>query len=149
MSMVRKQIETTKSPDVAFAYVDDYQSVPDWMFGVSSFVPVDPAKTSGLGATFTTEMKLGPKALKSTVEVTEWVENERLLLTSIEGFDVTTGWSFSPSANGGTTIDITFEYNFPGGLAGRALAAVVEPAVAQAVKQTESALRERLESAAA
>ncbi|WP_026918250.1 SRPBCC family protein [Gordonia shandongensis] len=148
MPSVRHQARSSRPRAEVFAYVDDHTNVPDWMFGITSFVARDPSQTSGLGATYDAVMKIGPKSLSSTVQVTEWVENERIVLTSIAGFDVSTGWRFADGDDGQTVLDVNFDYTLPGGLAGRALAAIIEPVVGQAVRQTESALRANVEGAA-
>ncbi|GAA2388252.1 MULTISPECIES: SRPBCC family protein [Gordonia] len=145
MPGVRQTVTTEASRDRVFAYVDDYRNVPSWMFGVTRFTPVTD-HTSGLGATYEACMKIGPKNLTSTLRVTEWVENECVVLTSIAGFDVRTGWRFADGADGQTLVDVNFDYDLPGGLAGRALGAIIEPVVGQAVRQTEAALRAAVES---
>ncbi len=127
----------------AFAYVDDYRTVSTWMFGIRSFQPVSDI-VRGLGATYAAEMQIGPKTLRSTLRVTEWIENETLTLSSIEGFSTQSTWSFSDADGGGTRLDVEFAYKFPGGFAGRALGAMVEPVVGQAIRQTDSSLRRSL-----
>lgn len=129
----------------AFAYVDDYRTVPTWMFGIRSFDPVGDV-THGLGATYAAAMQIGPKTLRSTLEVTEWVENETLTLSSVDGFATTSTWSFTDAPDGGTRLDVRFAYTFPGGLAGRAVGAIVEPVVGQAIRYTESTLRRELQT---
>ncbi|ALG86908.1 SRPBCC family protein [Gordonia phthalatica] len=146
MPGVRQTVTTGAPREHVFAYVDDYRNVPDWMFGVTKFTPIT-EQTSGLGATYDAIMKIGPKNLKSTLKVTEWVENEVVVLSSIDGFDVETGWRFSSDGDQ-TLVDVNFDYNLPGGLAGRALGALIEPVVGQAVKQTEQALRAAVETSA-
>jgi uncharacterized membrane protein len=127
----------------AFAYVDDYRTVPKWMFGIRSFRPVGDVNR-GLGATYAAEMQIGPKTLRSTLRVTEWIEGTSLTLSSVEGFSTTSTWSFADTEDGGTQLRVRFEYAFPGGLAGRALGAVVEPVVGQAIRYTETSLRKQL-----
>ncbi|WP_373453691.1 SRPBCC family protein [Rhodococcus sp. 06-235-1A] len=134
------------SRDAAFAYMDDFRNVPQWMFGITRFEPTSEV-TSGLGARYDATMQIGPKALTSVVHVTEWVQNERLTLESVEGLSNSSTWSFSDTADGGTRLDVVFRYSLPGGIAGKVLAAVVEPVVGQAIKHTESTLRSRLEAA--
>lgn len=129
----------------AFAYVDDYRTVPQWMFGIRSFEPVGDI-TRGLGATYAAEMQIGPKTLRSMLRVTEWIENETLTLSSVEGFSTTSTWSFADTDDGGTRLDVEFAYTFPGGLAGRALGALVEPVVGQAIRYTETTLRRELQA---
>ncbi|MGA9872055.1 MAG: SRPBCC family protein [Rhodococcus sp. (in: high G+C Gram-positive bacteria)] len=129
----------------AFAYVDDYRTVPQWMFGIRSFEPVGDI-TRGLGATYAAEMQIGPKTLRSMLRVTEWIENETLTLSSVEGFSTTSTWSFADTDDGGTRLDVEFAYTFPGGLAGRALGVLVEPVVGQAIRYTETTLRRELQA---
>ena len=148
MPGVRQTLTTEALRHAVFAYVEDYRSVPDWMFGVTHFRPVTD-HVSGLGATYDACMKIGPKSLKSTLRVTEWVENEIVVLRSIAGFDVETGWRFTDGEGGLTVVDVNFDYRLPGGLAGRALGSLIEPVVGQAVKHTESALRAAVEGAPA
>ena len=47
-------------------------------------------------------------------------------------------------ANPGTEVQVEFEYKLPGGLGGRALGAILEPFVGQAIKQTDGNLRSQL-----
>ncbi|GAA4677292.1 SRPBCC family protein [Gordonia humi] len=136
---------TTHAPrEKVFAYVDDPENVPEWMFGVTKFAPRG-GRSRGLGAVYDATMKIGPKALDSTLEVTLWTQDSELILSSIAGFDVTTRWRFSDGDDGSTTVDVHFDYNLPGGLAGRALAKIIEPIVGQAVRQTEHAIRSAVE----
>ncbi|MGV8874219.1 MAG: SRPBCC family protein [Rhodococcus sp. (in: high G+C Gram-positive bacteria)] len=134
------------SRQAAFAYLDDFRNVPQWMFGITRFEPRSEI-TSGLGATYDATMQIGPKALTSVVHVTEWVPDERLTLESVEGLSNSSTWSFSDAADGRTRLDVIFRYSLPGGIAGRLLGAVVEPVVGQAIRHTESTLRSQLEAA--
>jgi len=123
-------------------YVNTYANVPQYMFGITRFDPVT-EHTSGLGATFAAEMNVGPKTLKSTVETQEWVEGELIRLVSVDGFPANTTWRFADT-EGGTEVQVEFEYKLPGGLGGRALGAILEPFVGQAIKQTDGNLRSQL-----
>lgn len=146
MPVIEHSAITDSPRDRAFAYVDDYRTVPKWMFGIRSFEPIGDID-HGLGARFAAEMQIGPKTLRSTLEVTEWIENETLTLSSVEGLSTTSTWSFADTEDGGTRLDVEFAYSFPGGLAGRALGAIVEPVVGQAIRHTETSLRKGLLSA--
>ncbi|MGB2948915.1 MAG: SRPBCC family protein [Rhodococcus sp. (in: high G+C Gram-positive bacteria)] len=143
MPVIEHSAVTEAPRERAFAYLDDYRTVPSWMFGVRSFVPVSDV-VQGLGAVYDAEMQIGPKVLRSTLEVTDWIENQSLTLSSVEGLATTSTWSFSDTDDGGTRLDVEFSYSFPGGLAGRALGALVEPVVGQAIRHTESSLRKEL-----
>lgn len=146
MGVVRHSSEVKATRERAFAYVNDHRHVPDWMFGVKKFEPVSET-TYGLGATFDVVMNVGPKALKATLEVTEFVENEIVRLESINGFSAATVWRFADSGDG-TAVEAELSYDLPGGIAGRALGAIIEPVVGQAVRHTDSALRSQLDKPA-
>lgn len=84
MRVINHSALASTSREAAFAYLDDFRNVPQWMFGITRFEPTSDI-TSGLGARYDATMQIGPKSLKSVVHVTEWVHNERLTLESVEG----------------------------------------------------------------
>lgn len=131
-----------------FAYVDDYRTVPDWMFGVTRFEPVG-SRSQGLGATFDATMQLGPKALRSRVQITAWEQDRLIRLESIDGISNASTWRFSPTPDGHTELTVDFEYTLPGGVAGKLLAKIVEPIVGTAIAHTENTLRAKVEVAGA
>jgi len=133
--------------DVAFAYVDDHRTVPDWMFGVTRFEPVG-KQLNGLGACFDATMRIGPKSLDSRLQVVEWVHARSIVLQSVSGFRSSSSWTFADLGDGRSRLDVDFAYELPGGFAGRALGKLIEPVVDSAVRQTEQALRARLGAAA-
>ncbi|MFM9376659.1 SRPBCC family protein [Gordonia sp. VNK21] len=145
MSEVRHTATMKGSREAAFAYVNDYRNVPEYMFGVSSFTPTT-ERTSGLGSTFVTKIKVGPKTLESTVECTEYAENELLKMESVKGFGATSIWRFADGDEPGTVaVDVEFDYVLPGGVAGRVLGGLMGPFVAQAIKHTDAVIRSRVE----
>lgn len=136
---------TANAPvDVVFEYLDDYSTAPEWMLGLSKFEPIGD-KTRGLGAVFDGSMKLGPKTLHSTVEVTEWVENKMITMKSIKGFVNWSTWHFKQLGPDETELVVDFTYILPGGVAGKALGRIIEPFVAIAIKHSEHTLRTKVE----
>lgn len=131
----------------AFAHVADYRTVPQWFFGISRFVPKG-EKDYGLGATYDSAVKIGPKEITSVVEVVEFEEDRLITLKSIEGFRTTSRWRFRTLDDTSTELSVEFTYELPGGLAGKALGMIIEPFAAQAVKASEAALRKDLEGSA-
>ncbi|GAA4392577.1 SRPBCC family protein [Tsukamurella soli] len=132
----------------AFAYVADYRTVPDWFFGVSRFVPLGHLD-HGLGACFDVAIKVGPKAIRTTVEVTEFEPDRLITLQSQGTHGAVSRWTFAPGVDVGTTaLSAEFVYSLPGGFAGRALGALVDPFATQAIRATDAALRRNLERAA-
>ncbi|MEO9140125.1 MAG: SRPBCC family protein [Jatrophihabitans sp.] len=132
---------------VAFAYIDDTSNVPDWMFGISKFHAVDPANDHGLGAVYEGIFEVRPVKLKSVVEVTAWELDVHIELTSIKGFKNSSTWRFTAAGPTRTKLQVTFSYELPGGLAGRALGRVMEPIVALSVRHSDAALRKHIEAA--
>ena len=98
----------------AFAHVADYRTVPQWFFGISKFVPQG-EKDYGLGATYDSAVKIGPKEIGSVVRVTEFEEDRLITLTSIAGFKTTSRWTFSAAGDNGTELAVEFTYELPGG----------------------------------
>lgn len=147
MSQIRHHAEMKGSRPAAFTFVNDYRNVPTYMFGVSEFRPIT-EQTSGVGSQFVTALKVGPKTLESTVECTEWVEDEFIKMESINGFGVGTEWRFADGDEPGTVAaDVQFDYTLPGGLAGRALGTLLGQFMTPAIKHTESVLRQHLAQA--
>lgn len=131
----------------AFAYIDDYRTAPSWMFGLAEFAPVDPDNTHGVGAVFDGTFQVKPVKLKSRVEITEWEQDSLIALTSIKGFKNSSRWRFTADGPNRTRIDVLFNYELPGGLAGKALGRAMEPVVALTVRQSDAALRKNIEAA--
>ena len=145
MIHVRHKAVAVVPVDLAFAHIDDYRNVPDWMFGISRFDPIG-TLDQGLGATYDATMQLGPKALKSTVEITEWEQDRLITLSSIAGFGNRSSWMFTPVGDDRTELSVDFGYELPGGFAGKALGKLIEPFVVTAIKQTEANLRGQIEA---
>lgn len=139
MPVVSHYAEIEGSREKAFAYVNDYRLVPEWMFGVTRFEPIT-EHVVGLGSQFEADIKVGPKTLHSTVEVVEWVENELIVLDAIKGFTAGTTWRFLETTPESFRVDVHFSYELPGGIAGRALGTLVEPVVGTAIRHVESRL---------
>ena len=130
--------------DVAFAYVDDYRNATEWMFGLAAFEP-NGAKDHGQGAVFNGTFQVKPIKLHSTVECTDWKQDELIAFTSIKGFKNSSVWRFVPTGPTSTKVQVDFTYEVPGGLAGRALGKALEPIVSMSVRHSDEALRKQIE----
>lgn len=131
--------------DVAFAYLDDYRNATTWMFGLAAFTPAGELDC-GLGAVFTGTFQVKPVKLTSTIEVTEWEQDRVIAFESIKGFRNWSTWHFAADGPERTVIRVTFSYELPGGLAGRALGKALEPIVAVSVRHSDEALRREIEA---
>ena len=131
--------------DVAFAYLDDYRHATDWMFGLARFEPAG-EQDQGLGAVFDGTFQVKPVKLASTIKVTEWQQDKVIAFESIRGFRNWSTWRFEPLGPAETKIDVTFSYELPGGLAGKAMGRVLEPIVTLSVRHSDEALRRAIEA---
>ncbi len=127
----------------AFAYVADHRTVPEWMFGVTRFEPVGD-RVRGVGALFDASMRIGPATFDSRLEIVEWEDNHRIVLSSISGFRTLSSWQFDDLGDGRMRLAVDFGYRLPGGAAGRAAGLLIEPLVGTIVRRTEHALREQV-----
>lgn len=143
MPVVQTTIEVQASVEDAFAYVDNYRTVPEWMFGLVQFEPVG-ARDHGLGAIFDGTMKVGVP-LTSQVEVTAWEQDELIELSSIKGIRNAWQFTFHPVAADRCRVDVHVTYELPGGPIGKGMAAAVKPMVGVAVDRTTAAVRRHFE----
>ena len=131
--------------EVAFSYLDDYHNATEWMFGLTKFEPVG-EQDQGLGAVFAGTFSVKPVKLSSTIKVTDWQEHKLIAFESIKGFRNWSTWEFVADGPERTIIKVTFSYELPGGLAGRALGRAIEPVAAITVRHSDEALRREIEA---
>jgi uncharacterized membrane protein len=137
--------ETCEAPlDVAFAYVADYRTIPDWMFGVRTFEPVGD-KDYGLGSVFDVHLHMGVP-IRTRIETVEFEENRAIGMDSVKGFKARSRWYFAADGDDRTTITAKVAYDLPFGPAGRAMGKLMAPAVKQAVGHISHHLRANLEN---
>jgi uncharacterized membrane protein len=135
---IHKETECNAPRAKVFAYVDDYRNVPDWLYGISKFVPTT-EKDRGFGAIFEGSINLGA-TLHSTIEVVAYDEGTMFEFDSIKGFKNSSKWTFEDVDANTTRIIADVSYELPGGIAGKALGKVIEPFVKIAVKHSSDAL---------
>ena len=129
---------------VVFAYIDDYRTTPDWMFGLESFTPIGD-KDQGLDAVYDGAFHVRPVKLHSTVKITGWEQDALIEMDSIKGFKNRSVWHFERVSDTETNVIVDFYYELPGGLAGKALGRALEPIVAMSIRHSEHALRKNVE----
>lgn len=118
-----------------FGYLADSRNIEQWFYGVERIVPLTD-QIRGLGSTYEITINAG-MVFTAKIECTEFVENELIVVESFggDGPAASTRWAFA-SEGDGTRIRGEFDYTLPGGLAGAAMATLVKPFAAIAVKQT-------------
>ena len=100
--------------DKAFDYISDWQNLKSFMSNILDITPISFVQY-GPGAAFDTVFKVGGANIPTTLEVLEFVRNQRLILHSRQGLKVTGGWEFKP-VSGGTSISFSLQYELPPGL---------------------------------
>jgi len=130
--------------DTVFDYVDDYHNTTKYMQGLSRWIPTGDIM-HGKGAEFDVAMKAGPWDLGSVVEITRWTANKLIGWESRSGFHQDGQWAFKKQG-AGTELTFTLEYEFPGGLAGKALSRGAEPIVRMNLEKSLDTLVAKLQS---
>ena len=139
--------ETCNAPlDVTFAYVADYRTIPDWMFGVRTFEPVG-TKDYGLGSVFDVHLQLGVP-IRTRIETVEFEEDRVIGMDSVKGFKARSRWYFEAIDDSRTAVHASVSYDLPFGPAGKAMGKVMEPFVRQAVSYISQHLRANVEALA-
>jgi uncharacterized membrane protein len=137
--------ETVDAPlDVAFAYVADYKTIPEWMFGVKKFEPVTD-KDYGLGSVFDVSLSLGVP-INTRIETVEFEESRVIGMDSVKGFKARSRWYFEADGPDRTKVVANVSYDLPFGPAGRAMGKVMQPFVKQAVGHISQHLKRNLEN---
>ncbi len=137
-SIVENTVHIDAPVEVVFAYVDDYSLTTEWIYGLHHMEPIG-EQTNGVGATFDGIMKLGV-SLTSRIQCTGWEQDRMIEMTSVSGVKNIQRWTFTDLGDDRTRVDAWIEYAFPGGPAGRAMAAAVKPLIGVAIRNTSEAL---------
>jgi len=135
---IHKETDCDAPIDKVFAYITDYRNVPEWLYGISKFVPITELDR-GVGATFDGTIHLGA-TLHSTIATTAFEEGKLFEMDSVKGFKNTSRWTFESLGENETRIIADVSYSVPGGIAGKALGKVIEPFVKIAVKHSSEHL---------
>jgi uncharacterized membrane protein len=135
MTAVKIVADCAAPAETAFDYVNDYRHLPEFVTEVHSFRPITD-QVAGLGATFDTEIKLGPASLTSRLQIVRWEKNVAISVKAVTGFEIESTFLFHPRGDRDCTVDAIVEYRVPGGLAGKVLGKTIEPFVKLSVKHT-------------
>lgn len=145
-NVVEQSVEIAAPVSTVFAYVDDFATTKDWMYGLTRLEPVTELR-QGVGAQYDGVMKVGVP-LKARIECTAWERDRLVELTSVKGVETTQRWTFTDLGGDRTRVDAWISYTLPGGPAGKAIASAVRPVVGIAVKHSSEALVRNVEALA-
>lgn len=117
MARITETLVVPRTPEESFDHVADFTTTEEWDPGVASARRLD-AGPLGVGARFEVQLRLGPRTVPLTYEITSYDRPTRVVLTTVgrihRGQDDVT---FRPAV-GGTEItwDATFAVRGPGAL---------------------------------
>lgn len=134
--------------DRAFDYVADWQNLKSFMSNILDINPVSFVQ-SGPGAAYDTVFKVGGANILTTLEVSEYVRNKKLMLKSRQGLKILGGWEFK-TAKEGTSLIFYLQYDLPQGyIRNERDKVLVEEDFDEAASQSLQLLKWILESQAA
>jgi carbon monoxide dehydrogenase subunit G len=139
---IQHAVLAERPPEAVFAFLTEPANFPKWQSGV---LEIASAGKLGLGDTFTEVRTFLGQRAESTLEVTEYLPNERFSLRVVSGpwlFDVF--HRLVPIATG-TRVEVTFEGETKGRL--RLAGPMLERAVRGDLERNLSALKDALETA--
>lgn len=143
-NVVEQYVEIDAPVGKVFAYVDDFSTTKDWMYGLTKIDPVTD-QLRGVGAQYDGVMRVGVP-LKARIECTAWEQDRLIELTSVKGIQTTQRWRFTDLGSDRTRVDAWISYTLPGGPAGKAIEKAVKPVVGIAVRHTSEALVRNVEA---
>jgi uncharacterized membrane protein len=146
MPRLDNSIDINAPLETVFAYLTDVESHPEWVKWTKE-AEVTSVEKTGLGATSTRKMQVGPR--KETVEaiVTEFKPNEFVTWRHTRGMEMTDRLSVVPFREG-TKVAWSVDYTPPMGGMGKLMDMLfMERLFDQLAKDSMTQLKERLENA--
>jgi uncharacterized membrane protein len=101
-----------------WAYLADPANYPRFMHDISRW-DVQGGRSTGLGARYSTRMKVGTAHVGGLVEVVEFQDRRELAWTSITGVDHRGRFRLRARGEGETEVTFRLRFNVPGGLLSR------------------------------
>jgi uncharacterized membrane protein len=126
----KRSITVNRPPEEVYAYWRNFENLPNFMYHLESVRAFGPTRSHWVAK------GPGDKRVEWDSQVTEDRPNELIAWHTLPGSDVENGGtvSFERAPGGrGTVVRVTLEYHPPGGMAGRAVAALMNRAPEQQV----------------
>jgi uncharacterized membrane protein len=139
---IREKTTIAASPETLFECLADYERAEVFIEGLEELKPAGD-QTAGEGASFDAVLKVGPRTLRTTIEIAE-IDPGRSITWASRGDDgQSLTFDLQPEP-GGTAVSLTVSYEEPGGLAGTLVAPFVEKTVRQRATGALERLREHV-----
>lgn len=132
-------------PASVFRWVADYRNARTALEGVRKWEPLDPTRTTGVGARFSVRIALLGVTAGTILEVDTWDE-PRVIGWHSDGGPVTVRgrWTFAEHP-AGTEVTLALEYDPPGGMLGRFGAGRLRGVARQRLHEGLEVMQEALE----
>ncbi len=130
---------------VVFAHITDHRTWPILVPGVKKFVVVSDNDT-GAGAVFEGAITIGPMTVRGRLRITGW-EQDHLIVAETESAKGSTSVTavFTALTPEETQLDISADYELPGGVVGHAVERLVLPVVHASIGRAERTFRAQLD----
>ena len=138
-------ITVKTTPEKAFDYFADHRHVAQVLDGVSRWEPIG-QKTQGVGARYAVEMQAFGLPLRSVLRLDRWRRPSEIGWVSESGLiKQEGGFTFTPSRNGATRIELRIDYTPPASALGAAVAGRLDGFVRRRLAAAMERIRETLE----
>jgi len=117
MPVFKHSLPVSCTPEIAFEYVADWNNFKNYMPMFVALKPVSYVQY-GPGLSLETTLMLAKMEIITTLDLVEFVKNQRILFKASRGLKSKIGWDFKPLGNQ-TLIMFSFEYEIPPGLVSR------------------------------
>ena len=144
MAEIRTAVTIAAPPEVVWADVRDIASHVEWMADAVA-IRFRTERTDGVGTTFECDTKMGPFRLTDLMEITEWVDTERM---GVRHVGLVTGsgvFTLEPLGDAGTVFTWTEELRFPWWMGGPLGAAASRPVMRWIWRRNLARLKDRIE----
>ena len=118
MISCQRRVAVNARVEDAFEYVADWRNYQGFMPMFSRFDATSLVQY-GVGTSLDTTLALGKVEMRTTLEVTEFVKNQRILVKASKGVRLRALWEFK-DLGARCMITFSFDYDLPPGLAFRA-----------------------------
>jgi uncharacterized protein YndB with AHSA1/START domain len=148
MAAIRTAVTIAAPPEVVWAAVRDVASHVEWMADAEA-IRVVSDRREGVGTTFECDTRMGPFRVTDVMEITEWLEAERM---GVRHVGLVTGrgvFTLEPTGDlAGTVFTWTEELTFPWWFGGPLGAAAARPVMRWIWRRNLARLKDRVERGA-
>jgi ribosome-associated toxin RatA of RatAB toxin-antitoxin module len=118
MISCKRRVSVDCGVEDAFEYVADWHNYKAFMPMFSGMDPTSLVQY-GVGTSLDTTVSIGKVEIRTTLDITEFLKNSRIVVKATKGFRLRAQWEFK-DLGGKVLITHDFDYDLPSGLSFRA-----------------------------